>query len=124
MSGITVLLQNPLRIERHRDELFHLRANPYRLNKAEHKHIWPYMSNVWSISKPAQHRIQWKQEWLHRTTSADSIESLMLLPLLELQITTLLDGITQRPRAIAVCLYESMYMRIWLSIQCLQGTMG
>ena len=54
MSGITVLLQNPLRIERHRDELFHLRANPYRLNKAEHKHIWPYMSNVWSISKPAQ----------------------------------------------------------------------
>ena len=65
------------------------------------------------------HRIQWKQEWLHRTTSADSIESLMLLPLLELRTTTLLDEIMQRPHAIAVCLYESMYMRIWLSIQCL-----
>src|SRR5467141_1139237 len=31
------------------------------------------------------HRIQWKQEWLHPTTSADSIESPMPLPLLELQ---------------------------------------
>jgi hypothetical protein len=109
MSDITALLQNPLRIERHRDELFHLRANPYRLNKAEHAHIYDLALYVQCIQydlfqRQLNHRIQWKQEWLHPTTSADFIESLTLLPLLELQITTLLDGITQRPRAIAdVC---------------------
>jgi hypothetical protein len=53
MSAMSSLLQNPLDIQRYRQALFDLQ-DTIRISPSDHKRIWPYLSNVWSIAKKAQ----------------------------------------------------------------------